>query len=297
MHLAHPEWLWFLGVVPVLAALAWRAQVRRSRGWEALVQGGRPARDGVWLRLVGIVALSMAVAQPRWGQSRNAPLPPGRDVVLAIDVSRSMGVGDAVPDRLSVAVQSCLSLVSALGRVPGDRLAVVAFAGRGVLRCPLTENLGAAAEVLRSLRPGDVRPGETDLGSGLDAVLEAFDDQDHTGGRSAILLSDGEDHADRWKESSARLASAGVIVHTIAIGDDRQGHPVPSRPGADSAPLSYRGQIVLSRRSDAALQDIARETKGVFVPLGLTTTDLGQLYHSRIEPMARARRRTTRSAE
>ena len=72
------------------------------------------------------------------------PLPPGRDVVLLVDDSRSMAAEDAVPDRLGVAVEAASSLV-ARSRQPGNRVAVVAFAGRGVLRCPLTEDLGAVA--------------------------------------------------------------------------------------------------------------------------------------------------------
>src|SRR4051794_7411371 len=108
-------------MVPMLAAwVAWGRR-RRRRDWAALGQRGRPAGDGARGGLGAIVCLVVSLAQPRWGRSAGPPLPPGHDVVLAVDVSRSMGAEDAVPDRLGVAVEAAESLVNALGREPGTR--------------------------------------------------------------------------------------------------------------------------------------------------------------------------------
>jgi Ca-activated chloride channel family protein len=295
MSFAHPGWLWLLVIVPVLAAGIVRAQRRRVQDWAALGQGGRPSGDGGWGWVTAIGCLILALAQPRWGRAAGAALPPGHDVVLLVDASRSMGAEDAVPDRLGVAVEAAESLVAALGREPGDRVAVVAFAGRGVVRCPLTENLGAAVEALRALRPGGVRPGGTDLAAGLAAALEAFDDQEHAEGRTAVLFSDGEDLAGAWGEILPRLRDSGVIVHAVALGDPERGHPVPSGDGL--APLLYRGQPIVSRRSDLPLTAVARETGGALLPLGLKTADLGSLYRTRIVPVARRRREAARPPE
>jgi Ca-activated chloride channel family protein len=292
MHLARPEWLWLLSIVPVVLFRAALGRARRTRDWWELGQGGRPVGDGAYLAIVAIAAIVVALAQPRWGRVGPSTLPDGHDVVLAIDVSRSMGAVDAVPDRLHAATEAAASLVIALGRERGTRVAVVAFAGRGVARCPLTETLGAPLEVLSKLHPGDVTPGGTDLGAALEAARDAFDDQDRAGGRTIVIFSDGEDHANRWRASVDRLRGEGVLVHAVAVGDASAGHPVPSGRTGDSEPLKYQGSIVLSRRSDEALETIARETGGAFVPLGLATTDLGRLFQARIEPVARERRRT-----
>src|SRR5262249_46982723 len=149
--------------------------------------------DGATGWLLAVVCLILALAQPRWGRGAGPPLPPGHDVVLLVDTSRSMGAEDAVPNRLGVATEAAGSLLSALGRQRGHRVAVGAFAGRGRQRCPLTENLGAVADVLARLTPGDVQPGGTDLGAGLEAALEAFDSQEHSEGKTIILFTDGED--------------------------------------------------------------------------------------------------------
>jgi Ca-activated chloride channel family protein len=292
MNFAHPERLWLLTLILPLSIWAIRGLALRQGGWRSLAQRGGAPRDGA-LRVIGCaLCLIVALAQPRWGRGPAPSLLPGHDVVLMIDVSRSMGVQDAVPSRLAVAVEAAESLVSALARGPANRAAVVAFAGRGVLRCPLTENLGAVLEALRRLRPGSVRPGGTDLAAALDAALEAVATDEHAEGRAVVLFSDGEDHANRWSTRLERLRDQDVVVHTVAIGDAEQGHTIPV--GQASEPLLYHGEPVLSRRSDTALEAIARQTGGVVVPFGLASGDLGTLYETRIEPAARRQREVSR---
>ena len=119
-------------------------------------------RDGTTFLLACVACLIVAVAQPRWGRLNARPVPPGHDVVLMVDVSRSMAVEDAVPNRLAAAVEAAESLVNALAREPSNRAAVVAFAGRGVLRCPLTENLvPCSMHCIGFARPGFDREGPT----------------------------------------------------------------------------------------------------------------------------------------
>src|SRR5262249_53505220 len=159
-------------------------RLRRRRTWEALAQRGQAPREGTRWWLGSIVCLIVAMAQPRWGRLAGTPPPPGHDAILLMDVSRSMGVADAVPNRLGVAIDAAESLIEALADDQANRAAVVAFAGGGVVLCPLTENLGAVLETLHRLRPGTVQPGGTDLGAGLDAALEAVEPQEHAQGQA-----------------------------------------------------------------------------------------------------------------
>jgi Ca-activated chloride channel family protein len=292
MSFAHPEFLWLLTLVPVLLLWAIRGRLRRVRAWEVLGQRGQVPSTGSMWWLGSIACMIVAMAQPRWGRLASEPLPPGHDAILLVDVSRSMAVEDAVPNRLAVAVESAQRLVEALALEPANRAAVVAFAGRGVLRCPLTENLGAVLDVLRNLRPGGVRPDGTDLGAGLEVALEAVPPQEHAQGQAIVVFSDGEDHAERWRPRLERLRNLDVVVHAVLIGEADQDHPVPS--GIPGTPLLYHGQPALSRRVDTALEEVARQTGGAVVRLGLASADLGALYRTRIEPAARQRRESSR---
>lgn len=292
MDVSHPDRLWLLIPWSLLAARAAWGRRRRDRHWGALGQDGKPAGDGAIGGMVAAMALIVALAGPRWGIDPATTLPPGRDVVLLIDASRSMGAEDAVPDRLGVAIESADGLLDAIGREPGDRVAVVAFAGAGVVRCGLTEDLAAARDVVRSLRPGSVRPGGTDLGAALETAAGAFDDRDHADGRMIVVFTDGEDLAGAWRDRVEGLTRAGIVVNAVAIGDPDAAHPVPAGDGP--LVLSYRGKPVLSRRSDTPLDALAAATGGLVVRLGLATADLGPLYRDRIAPAARRVRLSTR---
>ena len=293
-----PGWLWLLLAMPLVMALPALAARRRRRTWRALGQHGKAPGDGGIAWVVMMAPLVIALAEPRWGSVGGEPQP-GRDVVLMIDVSRSMGAEDVVPDRLGAAAEAANGLIEALGREPGDRAAVVAFAGRGLIRCPLTANLGAASEAIEGLRPGTIEPGGTDLGAGLDAAIDAFDDQARAGGRVVVVLSDGEDHDPSWSRHLPRLDALGAIVHTVAFGDDEQGHPIPIDASEGDRPrfVEYRGEVVHSLRSDDALRALALATRGAFVPIGLAEADLGMLYEQRIAPADRRARRSTRAPE
>ncbi|WP_435005404.1 VWA domain-containing protein [Tundrisphaera lichenicola] len=295
IDLGHPGRLWLL--VGLLPLVLWsiRGGRRRLRDWAALGQSGKPTRDGAtfWLAAMGLLIL--ALAQPRWGRVAGSEQPEGHDVVLCVDVSRSMAAEDAVPDRLRVAIESGLGLLRALDAEPGHRASVIAFAGRAAVRCPLTSDLDAAAESLRALRPGEVQPGGTDLGTALEAAAGTFDEEDHAEGRTIVILSDGEDHPGSWPRALARLADSGIIVHAVAVGDPDQGHPVPANPASPAranAPPPPE-----TRRTDEHLRAIARETGGAFVPIGLVPVDLGKLYRERIAPMARRKRDEIRPPE
>jgi Ca-activated chloride channel family protein len=298
-NLARRSDLWLLILVPLLQSWAWRGHHLAQRRWLHLGQEGRIRGDRAPLWITAFALLVVALAQPRWGRVAAPPLPPGRDVVVVVDSSQSMAARDAVPDRLGVAVDAASSFVRALAREPGNRVAVVAFAGRGVVRCPLTENAGAALEALEGLRPGDVRPGGTDLGAALAAAQGAFGDeereQEHAGGRTVVLFSDGEDLAGSWQAGIAKLRAAAIVVHAVAVGDAGGGHPVPAASGVQT--LTYRGAPVLSRRVDQTLAAIADGTGGALIPLGLATADLGDLYLKRIEPVAQEKRLVFHASE
>ena len=283
---AHPERLWLLAALVPLAAWAALGARRRGREWASLAQSGRPPGLGNRARLASLAAVVLALAQPHWGRLPGSEPPPGHDVILLVDVSRSMAAEDAVPNRLGVAIEAGASLLKELGADVGDRAAVVAFAGRAVVRCPLTSRVEAAVDALRALRPGSVQPGGTDLGAAIEKGLDALGDEEHSEGRTLVVLTDGEDHAGSWESALDRLVQTHVVVHSVAIGDPEHGHPVPALGPEPGGP----GAQAQTRRSDVALRAVSAATGGAFVPLGLAAADLGPVFRERIAPTARRRR-------
>ena len=292
---AEPGRLWLLVLLGVVALVVTRGSSRRRAEWEALGLIGPPPPNGVWLWWVAAFCSILALAGPRWGRQTGSEPPPGHDLVFLVDVSRSMGAEDAVPDRLRLATGAARSLVGQLRTEPGDRAALVAFAGRAAVRCPLTASLDSMLDRLDELRPGSVEPGGTDLGAGLAVALDLFDIE-HADGRSIVIFSDGEDHAGTWPSMVESLVNAQIPVHVVAVGDPDNSFPVPSLSDPAKSATSSEPPP-MTRRSDAALTQLAYATGGAVVPLGLAPTDLGPLYRDAIRPTTRSRRPPPRFSE
>ena len=292
---AEQGWLWLLVLLGVVALLVRRGSSRRRAEWEALGLVGPPPPNGVWFWWVAGYWLILALAGPRWGRQPGSEPPPGHDLVFLVDVSRSMGAEDAVPDRLRLATDAARSLVAQLRTEPGDRAALVAFAGRAAIRCPLTASLDSVVDRLDELRPGSVEPGGTDLGAGLAVALDLFDTE-HADGRSIVIFSDGEDHAGTWPSTVESLVNARIPVHVVAVGDPDHSTPVPSS-GDLAKSTNTTEPPPMTRRNDAALTQLAYATGGAVIPLGLAPTDLGPLYRDAIRPTTRSRRPPPRFSE
>jgi Ca-activated chloride channel family protein len=246
----------------------------RTRRWRALGRHDPPRRLFTPRLALVLSAWALALAFPTLATIPLAAA--GREIVLVLDVSLSMAATDAWPSRLDSAVTAARSLVETLARGGGDRVGVVAFAGRAVPVCPVTENLGAVVETLDRLRPGSVEPGGSDLGAALTAALAILDATGSDASRALILLSDGEDHRPAWAEVVAECRRRGIPVHAVALGDPA-GSPLPARPS------------ILTRRQDDSPRAIAEATGGVFLPVGTSRVDLGPLYRDRIEPLTLSR--------
>lgn len=158
------------------------------------------------------MAATLALLQPVWGEGEGEPL--GPDVVLCLDVSRSMAARDVVPSRLAAAQQEIQGLSGA-----GTRLGLVAFAGEAHLMAPLSSDLPSVAEIARSMVAGTMGRGGTDLGAAIDASLAALQ---RAGTRSGaiVVLADGEDFAGTGPAAAARAAAAGVPVHCLGFGSE-----------------------------------------------------------------------------
>lgn len=274
-HFEHPERLWaLLGVLSAALLVGVGGPVRRLG---ALGRSGfGPGLRFPWIALAaGLLVLGWA--EPGRDEVARTRSQPGRDVVLLLDVSRSMSAGDVWPSRLAAAVRACAGLIDVVARSPQDRVGVVSFAGRARLICPITANLGAVAESLKRLAPGMIEPGGSNLGAGLEAALGLLERTGDARGGRIYLLSDGEDHAPAWRGPVESCVASGVVVHAFGLGDALTGATIPGG----------RAGTVVTRRRDDDLSAIARATGGTYVPAGTLQLDLALSYR-RDRPAARA---------
>lgn len=287
--------LWLLPALVVLGVLTWRwrrdalAQLGPLTAVRALVSGGSPLR-GVRAACWGLGAITLALASavPRWGRAPVHGLAPGRDLIAVLDLSRSMLARDVWPSRVDQAKKALLDLSRAVEQRGGHRLALVVFAARPRVACPLThdyDHFRAAVQAQDAAAPHpDIRPtGEQSVsGTRIGAALQCAADMGERDYKDIILISDGDDPV-RDGEAVRAAAEMASPVHVIGLGDPERLSPVP---GKGDEPLQHEGRPVLTRLEEEPLREIARRTRGTYTPARTQTVRLGELFHEIVEPAA-----------
>ncbi len=226
----------------------------------------------------GLGLASIALLQPTWGERTSRAEPRATDIVVCLDVSRSMLARDVSPTRLERARAEIRTLA---GHVRGDRLALVAFAGEARRMVPLTSDAATFAELVQLADPLAVSRGGTDLGA---AIAVAADALPEPGGRRGfvILVTDGEDLEERGRAAALAAAARGVTVHCAGIGSVR-GAKIPLEEQSGARFLRDRdGHDVVSAMDPDSLARIAAATGGAFVDGGAGEGVLRDLYDDHV---------------
>jgi Ca-activated chloride channel family protein len=299
---AHPSALWLLLFLPFLLVLAIAARRRRRR---VLMQLGRlPAlmalterrRQWRFLRglclVLGLIALVLGIAGPQWGLAEPTSAP-GRDLVILLDLSRSMLADDAPPSRQERAKEAVRDLVErTIKKHGGHRLALVAFAANAQVICPLTHDYDHflaklkdldAANLPRDLRPGPNAVSGTRIGEGLRVAVNEAHDSRFRGYQDILMISDGDDPVrdGEWRKGADLSREAGIPVHVVGVGDAEKGGRIPV--GKDAF-LMRDGQPVVTRLERQKLQEIARRTRGEYIEPGTNALPLSELFLTKIDP-------------
>jgi len=276
----------FAAVVPV-AGLWWAfLRARREKALARITLSvPKASASGLQMALIvsGLVLSLLAAARPQWGKSLERTVERSRNVVVAIDVSRSMLAQDVRPNRLERAKADVADLIDSL---EGDRCALVAFRRTGVVICPLTTDHGYLRGALEQLTPESAPRGETDLGSAIRASLDALDPaaDDHN---AIILISDGGDLRGEAIANSELAKKRGIPIFTVGIGDPKRGAEIPDETGRGVQ--KFQGQAVKVKLEEAALKAISEASKGRYVPLataGTAETTLGAIYRRFLRQVA-----------
>ncbi len=265
MRFANPNFLLLVFVLPLFALALY---LRYRRGW-ALVR--RYARDGLAQRLGAgmgaarrvvaalllLCALLLAIiagARPQWGFEDRQLISSGVDLIIAVDVSRSMLAEDYKPNRLVRAKELLQNLIWAL---KGDRVGIIAFAGDAAIVCPLTSDYAMARATLDGLDTSTVAKPGTDIGRAIDVTLGAFE-LAARGDKVLVLLTDGEDHGGRALAMAERAAKAGVRIFCLGIGTT-EGMPIPEGSGYKE---DKEGKLITTRLDFETLSRLSELTGG-----------------------------------
>ena len=297
---AQPWALWLLLALPALSVLwAWarwrRRRALRRLGASYLIERlllvrPRLRRWQSMLVLLALAALILGIAGPRWGVAHQPELLGGKDIVVVLDMSKSMLAEQ--PSRFERARRSLRDLAEGLETRGGHRVALVVFAAHAKLQFPLTvdyDHFRFALEQLDADNPApELRPqgGEkiasgTRIGAALSMAVAAHAADDRAGRQDIILLSDGDDPAgdDEWRRGLQAAHERSIPVHVVAIGDPQEAHRIPR--GGDV--IRHDRVIVQTKLNEPLLQEIARRSGGIYLPAHRTSLPLGKLLRGYLE--------------
>lgn len=268
-----------VGPLLVIGLVISRQQRRRTRlaklGGPAIVARLVPtaSRESGVARAIllggAAVCAGVALAGPRWGSEQRLEHGAGVDVVLALDASLSMMARDERPNRLERMKEEVRRLRDLS---PGDRTALIAFAGRSYVLTPLTVDDGALDLFLENLDPSVVGQPGTALArairQGTDLLLATRTASD----RALVLMSDGEGFDDETDlRAAAQYAKEnGVSVVTVGFGTEA-GTTIPMAGPGDTVKRDENGDVVVTHYTPKLLQAVAEAGHGVFIPA--TETD------------------------
>jgi Ca-activated chloride channel family protein len=219
---------------------------------------GRRWKDALWLVVLALMLVSLA--RPMWGTVTETVEQEGIEVMVALDVSKSMLAQDIKPDRLSRAKMEIADLMTRLG---GDEIGLVLFSGASFIQFPLTSDYATALTFLDNARPEVIsRPG-TAIGDAIYTAMSGFD-LSRASQRVIVLITDGEDHEGEAVTAAEAAAEQGILLYTIGFGSP-DGEPIPEynqRGEVVGYKKDENGEVVLSKLDETTLQPIAETGSG-----------------------------------
>ncbi|HEX4653304.1 MAG TPA: VWA domain-containing protein [Candidatus Udaeobacter sp.] len=296
MSFGAPEWLWGLLVIPLLIALFVRAENRGLRRLQQFVSArllpqlagtvNRPRRIlRFGLQLLGLALALVSLAQPRWGYTFEDVKRKGLDLLIAVDTSRSMLSNDVQPnrlDRVKLAVQDLIN------ELQGDRVGLIAFAGRAFLQAPLTIDYDAVVEAINDMDTKTIPEGGTNISSAITIATQSFG-KSAMGNRALVIFTDGEELSGEAAKTAKEAADAGVRIFTVGVGTP-QGSliPVTGDNGETTFVKDSGGQVVKSKLDDKRLREIAEATGGFYLHLENGPRTMQQLQSEGLAKMQAA---------
>ena len=234
------------------------------------------------LLVCGLLFLIFGLARPQWGFHWEEVTRRGLDIIVAIDVSKSMLAQDVKPNRLE---RSKLAVKDLLRKLQGDRIGLIAFAGSAFLQCPLTADYNGFGLALDMLDIDTIPRGGTSIARAIKEAIRSFE-----GGlkkyKVLVFITDGESHEGNTMKWAEKAKEEGIKIFCIGIGT-KEGELIPYRTDAGERGFvkDQGGNVVKSRLDEETLQKIALKTGGSYVRATGAEFGLDLIYEERLSKM------------
>lgn len=284
MELDDKNYLYLLFLIPILVAiflynLYWKRKKQLEFGDLKMVERLSPEKSSFKPILkftticLAIIALTIALVNPKIGTKAETIKREGIDIVFAVDVSKSMLCEDIAPNRLEKSKQLVSQIITQL---QDDRIGVVAYAGSAFPVLPITTDFSVAKMFVQSMSPDMVSSQGTNLDEAIKLSARYFDDEKTS--KLLIMITDGDDHSEGATAAAEEANKLGIKILTIGVGTEKGGQiPIKENGRLVEYKKDNNGEIVITKRDIEGLTKIAKATKGNFVDGNNTKAVLEQV--------------------
>lgn len=281
------EYFWLFLLTPLLVVFFIWSLKKRKKALEIfaelpLMQKLAPSLNNDLLILkftlfiLFFIFMVLALVRPQFGVKMKMVERQGIDIMVALDISKSMLAEDVVPNRIDRAKFEIGKFYQLLR---GDRIGLIVFAGESFVQCPLTLDYGAAQMFLDAVETDWIETQGTSMAEAIRQAEKAFETE--TGKHKIlILISDGEDHEGEALDVAKKAAEKGMIIHTVGIGSESgAGAPIPiaKANGNVTYKKDKKGNIVMTKLNSEILKSLAAAGNGIF-SYSEGSLDLSKVY-------------------
>lgn len=242
-----------------------------------LMEGVSPLRQRTKFFVYSIawIMLVVGAADPQIGSKMENVKREGIDLVIALDVSNSMLSEDIKPNRLERSRQAISRLI---GKLEGDRLGMVVFAGKAYKQMPVTTDYAAARLMLSTVNTDLIPVQGTAIADAIDLSVNSFDDNEHQ--KAVIIITDGENHQGDAVEAAKNAAENGIKIYTIGMGLP-EGGPIPVFQNGRQVGFKKdkQGNTIVTKLNDEMLSEIATAGGGIYVRANNSRAGLDKVFN------------------
>ena len=283
IHWGSPEniqWLFFFGLVALFLMVRYKKQRVAQKALVGVhhqfLRNVSPKKQLLkcTLMLVGVLFLCLALLRPQWNQSEETIMQEGRDLYIALDISRSMLATDCAPDRLSFAKDKIKRLVRKLSC---ERVGLILFSGAAFVQCPLTSDYSAFYLYLDTVDAELISSGTTALDQAIQQALTSFASTPDRKSKLLVLFTDGEDFSHNLHDIKQEAVEAQLSIFTIGVGTP-EGAPVPlfdAHGKLIGHQKDKNGGVVISRLNEGILRTLSQDAGGSYIRATPGDDDIG----------------------
>ena len=229
------------------------------------------------IRTVFFALLIIAFLGPSYGDSRREVRSVGKDIMMCVDLSKSMDAFDVQPSRLEKIKFEMKRIVEAFN---SDRIGIIIFSSEAFMQCPLTYDQNALNLFIETMNTGLVPSSGTDFGPPLRMALNKLEDQEgpssNQKSKVIVLISDGEDFGEETADIAKTVEDRDIKLFTLGIGTEA-GSPIGTQRGYKT---DRYGKTVVSKINPASLKSLATQTGGQYFEINDTRNEVSKLINT-----------------